>query len=549
MSEPQETRIGQKQERIEKPQVSSSKPRKVYVLGVAFVAVLLLGTSFGIMISGTTPGFPTVIEPGSNVIGASYIVFKDGSNYYARNGSTGAIDSSSATALTIIEYAMDNSPRSGIIAIGPQSYLWSGSSYLLIDKPGITFIGASSLFEDSVGGVNDPTPTILGGNITIISEGVRMESLNIGGTLTITSNDANTIVGRALRFLNVNIMDGLSIIGRSGASDWYVPGDVIFSTGEIGRRTPGPVIDFDDLGAGMSFFYFYQMQIQIASPQPGDVISMSGGFDSIYWTECFFGMNLAGQTMLNITKAPIADNHYWQIGFTNCKWESPYNDVQYIAVADGLAINSTRIGITFRGGYIQTPYGGTLYILNDYTGMRAWHNPTEWILFDGIHFSYLTNLKFRSLGGAVGPANEPAVLPVFVNCMFGTVDMEIRVTQIGSLDSVGRFLNNPGFNPTGLIAKPFWADATIPTGPWFGALTLSQPSSGATGPTSLVNYTARDLDYLITSTGGAGVSIFIYDPNNVLISTSSTLTRQLLPFGYRISWTYSGAPTVIVEGL
>jgi len=106
MSEPQETRIGRKQERIEKPQASSSKPRKVYVLGVAFVAVLLLGASFGIMISATTPNIPTVIEPGSMVSDSSYIIFPSGSSYYAKNGTTGAIDYSSTDAGVVIEYAI-----------------------------------------------------------------------------------------------------------------------------------------------------------------------------------------------------------------------------------------------------------------------------------------------------------------------------------------------------------------------------------------------------------------------------------------------------------
>jgi len=96
-----------KQERIEKPQASSSKPRKVYVLGVAFVAVLLLGASFGIMISATTPSIPTVIEPGSMVSGYSFVIFKDGSTTYARNGSSGALTYSSISSSTVIQNAID----------------------------------------------------------------------------------------------------------------------------------------------------------------------------------------------------------------------------------------------------------------------------------------------------------------------------------------------------------------------------------------------------------------------------------------------------------
>ena len=39
---------------------------------------------------------------------ATYVVFQDGLDYHARNGKTGVIESSSTTALTVIQYALDN---------------------------------------------------------------------------------------------------------------------------------------------------------------------------------------------------------------------------------------------------------------------------------------------------------------------------------------------------------------------------------------------------------------------------------------------------------
>lgn len=51
--------------------------------------------------------FTTTIEPGSMVETASYTVFKDGSTYYAKNGTTGAIDYSGANASQITQNVFD----------------------------------------------------------------------------------------------------------------------------------------------------------------------------------------------------------------------------------------------------------------------------------------------------------------------------------------------------------------------------------------------------------------------------------------------------------
>jgi hypothetical protein len=52
---------------------------------------------------------PAIVEPGSMVTEASYIIFTDGAgNYYARNGSTGKIEFSGTDAATIIQQAINS---------------------------------------------------------------------------------------------------------------------------------------------------------------------------------------------------------------------------------------------------------------------------------------------------------------------------------------------------------------------------------------------------------------------------------------------------------
>jgi len=70
---------------------------------------LLLGIIIGAMISyASTPTFTTYLMPGSMVETATYLVFKDSSVYYVKNGLTGAIDYSGSNASEIINGLVGN---------------------------------------------------------------------------------------------------------------------------------------------------------------------------------------------------------------------------------------------------------------------------------------------------------------------------------------------------------------------------------------------------------------------------------------------------------
>lgn len=130
-------------ESIEKPQTSSSK-RKLYVIGGALaIAFLFIGASFGIMISATTPsGFPTVIEPGSMTGQASYVIFRDSSTYFAKNGSTGKIDYSSSNITAVLQDTIDYlimQNSGGTISFAVGDYVFT--SGVVITQSGIEISG------------------------------------------------------------------------------------------------------------------------------------------------------------------------------------------------------------------------------------------------------------------------------------------------------------------------------------------------------------------------------------------------------------------------
>ena len=533
------------------------KIKFTYVISAIAISCLMIGTAFGMMISATTPtGFPTVIEPGSNAIGASYVVFKDGSNYYARNGTTGRIDSSSATALTIIEYAMDHSPLSGIIAIGPGNFAWSGANYLLIDKPGITFQGSAPHWIYSV----DPVaanPTILGGNITIVSENVIMERLGIGGALTLSSV-GNPVTSSAhwLKFIDISVSDGIKFIGIDGAGDAWVPLIIEFEGGMVSKSTTGPILDFDNEGASIDHILFSGMVLlQMLASQ--DVVAMHGYVGNINWVNCMFFMDATAGTVLNLTLPGIYPGEYSKfnpIGFSGCYFEFNYANSTIVSIADYLY--TTPIDIQFIGGAIIANLLNSPIIVNDYSGTTGGtanlYTHNKRILFNTVTFGDHTlsgscSLKFKSFGGTANSDDTlPKVLPVFINCLFGNA---VTITQLGHLGSVGKFENNYNLNPMGKTSFPFHRSYWMNSAHGAIAITPNSDDNRAT-PENGQNYTARDLDYLITSIGGTVSDITIWDQNGVVVLTgATTLSHYYLPWGYAITWTYSGAPTVTVEGL
>lgn len=78
------------------------------VLALLLSAILL--TSFLSYLAWSNPdlSYPTVVTEGSMITEASYIVFLDGSTYYARNGLTGAMDYSD-TNKTLVLYNVESS--------------------------------------------------------------------------------------------------------------------------------------------------------------------------------------------------------------------------------------------------------------------------------------------------------------------------------------------------------------------------------------------------------------------------------------------------------
>ena len=525
MSEPQETRIGQKQERIEKPQASSSKPRKVYVLGVAFVATLLLGASFGIMISATTPGFPTVIEPGSMVSGYSFVVFNSGSTYYAKNGTSGSIAYQSASPLTLLTNLIGEMSRGGSIYIKAGDYTLATD--LTIETPGITITGDVATMRKF--GTIDTKPTRLIGNVNIYSEDIKLKALVIQGVLTFGSKIDLSEQAHYVTVEDCSIYGQVRYEGRSGAADAEVPFNIIFLAGEIRATSVMCLVNMTNLGAPINHLFFYGTTFE--QQGTGPIVNISGQFNNVIFTSCL--VLAATNPIIQLSAVTATHNLHmvWQGG------QIEYDDNATII----------RVPASWSGGYLYVNFISVLFahtvtvVYDTTTSGRIRHQ----ILFDACTFLG-TPINFKSGYSSAYPVET---LVRFESCSF---PQNVVLNQYGPAKMYGEFVNCQNLNPIGIIATPFTAPSS------YVYISLKGTQAGPTSPLEYgyaLNYTIFDAPVWITSTGGVNVSIKVWDgpnwyTNSPIVSGLTTLNMMYLPIGYSINFgafDIASPPTVTIS--
>lgn len=138
--------------------MSSQKLKKRNNRLVLIPLLIILSFTIGYYVKAQTElSFSTIIENGSMVETASYIIFKDGSTYYARNGTTGSIDYSGIIASTLIKNVISNCSNGDKIYFKKGTYVLtdpdSDNVAINITKPlilefegGVTFSVSSNIW-------------------------------------------------------------------------------------------------------------------------------------------------------------------------------------------------------------------------------------------------------------------------------------------------------------------------------------------------------------------------------------------------------------------
>lgn len=182
-----------------------------------------------IWISGSVP--QTHLEWGSLEASASYIVFKNGSTYYMRNGTTGAVDWSSSNASAVINNAIGNaSSVKGNVFIKSSTYNLTGSivhksnvgvymeegAHLKLDDGENKDLWVNS--DQSSGGDGNENMTIYGGHLDGNKAG------QTSGTIHVT----DFMHCNHVKIQNVRVSNGyVHGINIHGCTDWVIEGCTI----------------------------------------------------------------------------------------------------------------------------------------------------------------------------------------------------------------------------------------------------------------------------------------------------------------------------------
>lgn len=185
---------------------------KVLAVALLFTLVFVAGLITGRYVVNV-PGLAkseTVFEFGG-VEGASYVIFKEGSIYYARNGKTGVIDYSGTDASKIIQNAID-ATTTGLIYVKAEIYRLS-RNITIHDR--ITFKGDgqdSTVLQRST----DNVAVVLKSNVAW-TEGIVLRDLTVHGNskdgdlVSVESARSVTIINVAIKRsagIGVRVIDG-----------------------------------------------------------------------------------------------------------------------------------------------------------------------------------------------------------------------------------------------------------------------------------------------------------------------------------------------------
>jgi len=143
--------------------------------------------------------FTTTIESGSMVETASYVVFRDGSTYFAKNGTTGAIDYSGTNASLLIQQTID-ALSYGRIFFEPATYVMN--SYITLTS-NIEFCGVfgKTILEGDT--INDISMVrIVDGTENVTVKGITINSASYFYNGLVVFNETSNILITECAFLN-----------------------------------------------------------------------------------------------------------------------------------------------------------------------------------------------------------------------------------------------------------------------------------------------------------------------------------------------------------
>jgi hypothetical protein len=493
----------------------------------------MFGTALGVMISADTPsGFPTVIEPGSGVSTADFVIFNSDSSTYARNGTTGAIDYSSASAYTVLNSAVTHTNNGGIVFLQSGQYNLGGNN-LVIACPGVTLQGSGS-YPRGFGSLTTDDSEIVG-NVFIEAENVQLHDLTINGHLNLTSKTDLSSAAHTVYVNSVSVKNGVSIYGRLGAMDTEVPYSITFEFCSFEALAGYDMMAVDNDGHDIQHIFVKDSVFDQENSPGGDMVSFSGRVDDVSFSNTMFMTYVNDVTIINESAKSVGAfaGGLDSLSFIACKWEIGGTGITCFKFNDGIEFPQT-VHVTDSWFQPIDAYGDTVLIESNESD--AGENFA--IFFESTEFQFRT-IRVKEIYPYTA-AGTQAFTPYFSDCWF---HHDVAFQQQGLSRSIGIFHNCKNVNSIGNVTTNAFK--------WYGT---GYCTVGFFGNASTVylgeTYEVRDRAVLLTVKGGSDVNLLLYDiTGTLLVSNLASASRMYLDIGMKFMLGWTNPPIVIVEAV
>jgi hypothetical protein len=433
---------------------------------------------------------------GADAQTASYIVYTDGTNYYAKNGTTGQIDQQSTNGINLLQYAVNNCPPDGSVYIQAGISLTSGT--LVLNRTNVNLLTSTSV-----------------GNVLIYN--LTLDSA--------TGNLADMLI-RGLYFNNICFNCPANIIQHIHFEDCKVMLDgttdgIVFA---------GPINDAGEIhNIYFTRCYFYDGGQATASRHGFVSIGFNNtGNGQLYFEDCTYSADMMANSFLC-----CETNGLWSpdVLVRGCDFVESGTSSSYSLVLvktqsyDNMGLGAAR----FSNNWIELHRPTTVLQVesdpNDLNlGCTFDHND---ISLSGYDLVLIQNNNSNWGGSLSGVPNE------FVfqdNRIFNWNEHVI----LGNAKEAGKFgvitRGNDGYNPLGNVANPI------------SGLFLVDSGSGSIQNST--QYTCWESDKYIYFMGGI-ITYVQVDGTNVATSTDCMV---FVPAGQTFKVVWSSEPTIRVMG-
>jgi len=505
------------------------------ILLILFICVsfLFIGYNFGISKIGSFKDLiesseehnsppSVVIEPGSGVETASYIIFKDDEGFvYAKNGNTGEIEFQDTNAATVINQAVGNLPDEvgGVIWIGPEI---ETSGTVVIDKSFVTLTS--------------------GGTVRAYARGVEKTPFIAKVVYNATSASQQQIRGGGLKGIFLNEVHMISIDGN--ITNVLIEGCEI----ETDSSHRGLVIEGDQTTVGYNeFVSVIDTAFRVNNNDWGAITLKDVRFVQVHCIDCEFG--IYGTQTSGVFRSKNAagtirvTNSHFYVGGSGLKRMVWVEERTVGPYATGL--KTVFLGCNFE----RSGGDGVLYYWESNPSLR--HHVSQKCISStfsagsGENWTLIetSNIRWGSKNNDLIFANNDVLGPNGEFYIGDDVSNLKADPSFGPDNIVVRIEGNVFLNPIGVLSAPF--DSTMDTVGLGG---------DASNPTANHNYTIWGCSLMFDITGGTNANVKLYDGDGNIISnlgnpSSNPIHGLYVPIGYKINFGgFTEAPTVVVAG-